>query len=135
MRLDMIAAGAYSVALERGIDEKTADALVAGILEKAASSRRRYGYDDEEEEDDTWWSRNKSWALPTAIGTLALWAGHDAGVNGDADKNLLGKMWDLWSRRLGALFGTVNDKNLKRLTEVDNGWLEEQQNKHREGKL
>lgn len=134
MKLDMIAAGAYSVALERGIDEKDADAMVSGIMEKAALAPT-YSGDYDGDEDDTWYNRNKGWFLPTAIGALALLAGHDAGVNGDADKSLPGKMWDLWSRRLGALFGTVNDNNWKRLTEVDKGWLKEQQNKYREGKL
>ena len=134
MKLDMIAAGAYSVALERGMAEKDADAMVSGIMEKAALAPT-YSGDNDYDEDDTWYNRNKGWFLPTAIGALALLAGHDAGVNGDADKSLPGKMWDLWSRRLGALFGTVSDKNWNRLTNVDKKWLAKQQEKYREGKL
>ena len=51
MKMDMLAAGAYSVALERGMAEKDADAMVSAILEKVASGE---AYEDDDDDDSTW---------------------------------------------------------------------------------
>ena len=111
MKLDMIAAGAYSVALENGMPEKMADAMVSGILEKAAARRD----DDDDDDDSTWWSRNRGWALPTTIASLAALGGIDVGRNWEPDGNVFTNPLRLWGRRLSHLLGIHRDQYQKSL--------------------
>lgn len=113
MKLDMIAAGAYSVALENGVSEDVADAMVSGIIEKAASDRRRYS-----DEYDTWWGRNKGWALPAALASAAFWAGADAVRNGRPDKSALANAGALLIERIKALASVPNDSTWDSVTKA-----------------
>lgn len=97
----LFAAGAYSAAASRGLSDKTAERIAAGVC-KSASSRPGG--------EDTLWARNKSWLLPTIIGGLAFWAGASGERNGRPDRGyFVNSMENIW-RRVKYLLG-ANDDN------------------------
>lgn len=103
---DMFAAGAYSAALDAGMEKDAADRFVLDVCKESAA--RNFRYDDEEEEG-TWWERNKSWAFPSAVGLLAFLAGSDAGKNGRPDRSPFSNAMHLAYKRIKALFGIPDD--------------------------
>lgn len=105
---DMFAAGAYSTALDAGMEKDSADRFVSLVCKEAAASRVMYD-EDEDDEEGTWWSRNKKWALPTSIGLAAFLAGADAGRNGRPDRSHFSNALGLFYNRLKALFGFPSD--------------------------
>lgn len=100
---ELFAAGAYSVAAERGMSGSEAEQFAAGICKRAAFSG--FGRRDDDEEEETFWSRNKNWLIPTLVGGLAFYLGSEGGQNGRRDSSHLANAGaELW-RRVKSLFG------------------------------
>lgn len=103
----LFGAGAYSSAIGHGLSRQDAESVASRCWQsyKEAASRASY-YDDEDDDDgSTWFSRNKGWVIP-AIGIPAAFVlGADAQRNGDPKKGILGKLGDVWGRRLLHLLG------------------------------
>lgn len=112
----MFSAGAYSALDGRGMDAKSADEFVAHVCKEAVAKRVRF----DEDEEDTWWSRNKVWALPTAIGAGAFLLGADAGRNGRPDRNYFSNAGSLLWERVKALLGIPNSDLWRSMTETKN---------------
>ena len=114
-------AGAMSVARERGMSEKDAEAFVDGVVKKAALGR--YGLDGVE---DTFWNRNKHWIIPALVGGTAFWLGSNSTNPGNPSYNA-GK-WSVTNAfrniggRLSTLFG-LNETPVERML-IDKGTLE-----------
>ena len=104
----MFAEGVRSVAADRGMSEKDAEAFVSYVCKEAASGKRRYD-DDDDDEEDTWWGRNKSWLIPTLVGTGAFLVGADAGRNGRPDRSYLSNAGSLLWHRVKKLVGMTDD--------------------------
>lgn len=83
---ELFAAGAYSVASERGMSKPDAERFALGVCKQAASGNARYD-DDDDGDEDTWWGRNKSWLIPTMVGGLAFYLGSEGGQNGRLDSS------------------------------------------------
>ena len=109
----MFSAGAYSALDGYGMDAKAADAFVEHVCKEAVAKRVRF----DEDEEDTWWSRNKGWALPTAIGAGAFIVGADAGRNGRQDRNYFSNAGSLLWERVKALLGVPNSDLWRSMTE------------------
>lgn len=103
----MFEAGARSFASESGLCEKDAEAF-AGLLVKQARPKPMRSYDEDDEEDGTWWSRNKGWALPSAIGLGSFLLGGAAGRHGRPDWNHFSNAGRLILEALQRLFGIPN---------------------------
>jgi hypothetical protein len=110
----MFSAGAYSALEGRGMSSNDADAFVAHVCKEASSKSFRY----DEDEDDTWWSRNKGWALPTAIGAGAFILGADAGRNGRPDRSPFSNAGNLLWERVKALLGVPDSALWRSMTET-----------------
>ena len=110
----MFSAGAYSALDGCGMDSKDADAFVANVCKEAVARRVRF----DEDEDGTWWSRNKGWALPTAIGAGAFLIGADAGRNGRPDRNYFSNTGSLLWERVKALLGIPNSDLWRSMTKT-----------------
>lgn len=99
----MFAAGAAAAAKEHGMSEKDAEAFVGGLCKEAA--RGRFNFEDIDDGEETFWSRNKSWIIPTIVGSLAFYAGADGERHGRLDRGYLSnagnRVWD----RIKTLFG------------------------------
>jgi hypothetical protein len=112
----MFAAGIFSVADGAGMSGKDAEPFVSNVCKAAAARRVRF---DEDDEEDTWWSRNKHWALPTAIGAGAFLVGADAGRNGRPDRNHISNVGSLLWERVKAILGFPNSSLWRSMTRVD----------------
>lgn len=110
----MFSAGAYSALDGSGIDAKDADAFVAHVCKEAVARRVMF----DEDEDDTWWSRNKGWALPTAIGAGAFLLGADAGRNGRPDRSYFSNTGSLLWERVKTLLGIPNSDLWRSMTKT-----------------
>ena len=108
----MFAAGAYSTALDAGMEKDSADRFVSYVCKEA--SARRIKYDDYE----TWWSRNKGWALPALLTSAAFWVGADAVRNGRPDRGYLENAGSLAVRRIKELIGYPDSPLWGAATEV-----------------
>jgi len=99
----MFAAGAAAAAKEHGMSEKDAEAFVGSLCKEAA--RGRFNFEDIDDGEETFWSRNKSWIIPTIVGSLAFYAGADGERHGRLDRGYLSnagnRVWD----RIKTLFG------------------------------
>lgn len=110
----LFVAGAFSKLEEKGYTEKEAESVVSTLLKQAAP---RYYYEGEDD-DSTWWSRNKSWMIPTLVGSAAFMVGNDAGRNGRKDRGALTNAGALLWKRVKALFGIVDDPMWTAMTET-----------------
>lgn len=110
----MFAAGAATAAKEHGMSEKDAEAFVGGLCKEAA--RGRHNFEDADDEGETFWSRNKSWLIPTLVGSLAFYAGADGKRHGRLDRGYLSnagnRLWD----RVKTLVGYGSDPLLDAMT-------------------
>lgn len=104
---EVFAEGARSVASEHGMGEKDAEAF-AGLLVKQARPKPMRSYDEDDEEDGTWWSRNKGWALPSAVGLGSFLLGGAAGRYGRPDWNHFSNAGRLILEALQRLVGIPN---------------------------
>ena len=116
----MFAAGAYSAIADSGMSDKEAMGFVGEVCKQAAArGRRDYDDDDDDEDRSTWWSRNKGWALPTAVGLSAFILGGNAGRYGPIDRNyfenLLSGSWNAMKSIAGISKGGLS----RSLTEID----------------
>ena len=112
----LVKAGAYAAAREHGMSRDEAIAFASGMTKASAAKIVRW--DDGEEEQDTWWSRNKHWALPTAVGAGAFLLGADAGRNGRKDRSSVTNALGLLGQRVKALLGVPTDPLYKSLTQA-----------------
>lgn len=112
----MFSAGAYSALEGRGMDAEAADAFVEHVCKEAVA--RRVRFDEDEDGYDTWWSRNKGWALPTAVGAGAFLLGADAGRNGRPDRSYLSNAGSLLWERVKALLGVPNSDLWRSMTTI-----------------
>lgn len=113
---DLFEAGARSVAVERGLCEKDASA-VASMCKQAR--RRRMRDDDDEDDGETWWSRNKGWALPSAIGLGSFLLGGTAGRYGRPDRNHFSNAGRLFYEAVQKLLGIPNSALWRSMTKAD----------------
>lgn len=86
-----------------------------GKTEKLAASMSAPRYEDDEE---TWWERNRSWAVPTAVGSAAFLLGAGAERHGRPDRGYLSNaghyVWDIVRK----LLGDTDDPMWKAVTEA-----------------
>jgi hypothetical protein len=112
----LFAAGAFSVLPDgKPLNEKDAESFVE-LCKEAAARRVRF---DEDDDEDTWWSRNKHWALPTAIGAGAFLVGADAGRNGRPDRSYISNAGSLLWERVKALLGIPNSSLWRSMTKAE----------------
>lgn len=107
--------GAMSAAHDLGISGDGAERAVIGAIVKAAAGGHRIVGDDDE---PTWWDRNKSWAIPVAVGGASFLVGADAARNGRSDWGYVHNAGSLLFRRIKKLLGITDDPAWRAVTEA-----------------
>jgi len=110
----MFAAGALSVAEEHGMAEKEAMSLVKEAAERIVV---RDDYDDDD--DSTWWSRNKGWALPSAVGLGMFLLGANSAKDVRYGNNHFYNAGNWLWNKAKALLGVPSSTYLNRMAGVD----------------